>query len=73
MGTYIMSDAVYEDLYDAYLSFRAIQGLVSAIPSKNSDFPAEAMAACSTTGNDISQIKYRVKAVDDGTNRAFKS
>ena len=39
MGTYILSDAVYEELFDSYLSFRAIQGLVSAVPSSSSDFP----------------------------------
>ena len=39
MGTYILSDAVYEELYDIYLSFRAIQELVSAVPQNKSEFP----------------------------------
>lgn len=38
-NTYILSDAVYEKLYDVYLSFSAIQGLISAIPQNGSDFP----------------------------------
>jgi len=39
MGTYILSDAVYEELYDVYLSFNAIQELVSTVQPNKSDFP----------------------------------
>jgi len=35
-NVFIMSDAVYEELYDCYLSFNAIGELISA---KGSDFP----------------------------------
>ena len=38
-NVFILSDAVYEELYDVYLSFNAIQELVSAVPSSGSDFP----------------------------------
>ena len=35
----IMSDSVYEELYDVYLSFNAIQELVSTVQPSKSDFP----------------------------------
>lgn len=38
-NTFILSDAVYEELYDVYLSLNAIQELVSAIPPSDSNFP----------------------------------
>ena len=38
-NVFTMSETVYEELYDSYLSFRAIQGLVSAVPQNKSDFP----------------------------------
>ena len=33
-NTFIMSDAVYEELYDVYLSFNAIQELVNTVPQR---------------------------------------
>lgn len=36
---HILSDDVFEELFDLYLSFSAIQGLISAIPQNKSDFP----------------------------------
>ena len=38
-NVFIMSDAVYEELYDCYLSFNAIGELISAILPSGSDFP----------------------------------
>ncbi len=36
---HILSDEVYEELFDVYLSFKAIQGLISAIPQDRIDLP----------------------------------
>jgi len=56
MGTYILSDAVYEELYDAYLSFRAIQGIVSAVPSSSSDFPKGFDTLLCSQVNDLKKV-----------------
>ena len=55
-NVFIMSETVYEELYDSYLSFRAIQGLVSAVQPSKSDFPKGFSTLLLSQVNDLEKV-----------------
>jgi len=58
-----MTDAVYEELFDVYLSFRAIQGLVSAVPSSSSDFPKGFDTLLCKQVNDFEKVIQSIRLI----------
>ena len=62
-NTFILTDAVYEELYDIYLSFNAVQELVSAVPPSDSNFPKGFSSLLKSQVNDLEKVIQSIQLI----------
>ena len=55
-NVFTMSETVYEELYDIYLSFNAIQELISDAPPNSSNFPKGFSTLLCSHVNDLEKV-----------------
>ena len=60
---WIIPIPTYEELYDIYLSFRAIQEMVSAVPQSKSEFPKGSDTLLCKQVNDLEKVIESIKLI----------